>query len=125
MKTHIIDASGKRLGKLATEVAVLLKGKNKPTFTPNVLNSDKVVIVNTNNLDVDGKKSEKKMYHRYSGYPGGITTTSLKKLFQKDSREVIRKAVYGMLPKNKLRAKMLNNLEMYKNDMPSYRPKEN
>lgn len=124
MKTHIIDASGKRLGKLAVEAAVLLKGKNKATFTPNILSGDKVVIINTNNLDVDGKKSEKKMYHRYSGYPGGITTTSLKKLFLKDSREVIRKAVYGMLPKNRLRAKMLNNLRIYKNEMPASRPKE-
>lgn len=116
MNTHIVDVTGKRLGKIATQIAVLLKGKDKPSYTPNILNKDKIVVINTDNLDIEVKKSKGKMYHRYSGYPGGITSTSLRDLFEKDSRQVLRKAVYGMLPKNKLRNKMLQNLELHKND---------
>lgn len=116
MKTHIIDVTGKRLGKVATQVAVLLKGKHKASYLPHVYDGDKVVIVNSDQLDIETKKSEVKMYHRYSGYPGGITSISLEKLFKKDSREVVRQAIYGMLPKNRLRKLMLKNLEIHKNN---------
>lgn len=116
MKTHIIDVSGKRLGKIATQIAVLLKGKHKASYVPYMISGDKVVVVNADSLDVEGKKAKNKVYFHYSGYPGGITAITLQKQFKKDSREVIRKAIYGMLPKNRLRSKMLNNLEIYKND---------
>lgn len=115
-KTHIIDVSGKRLGKVATQVVVLLKGKHKASYLPYKYEGDKVVIVNSDHLDIETKKAEVKIYHRYSGYPGGISSISLEKLFKKNSREVVRQAVYGMLPKNRLRRLMLNNLEIHKNN---------
>lgn len=116
MKTHIIDVSGKRLGKIATRAAVLLKGKHKPSYLPHIYSGDKVIIVNSDNLDVESHKAGNKKYWHYSGYPGGISSITLGKLFKKNSREVIRKAIYGMLPKNRLRNIMLNNLEIHKND---------
>lgn len=116
MKTHIIDVSGKRLGKIATRAAVLLKGKHKPSYLPHIYSGDKVIIVNSDNLDVESHKAGSKKYWHYSGYPGGISSITLDKLFKKNSREVIRKAIYGMLPKNRLRNIMLNNLEIHKDD---------
>lgn len=124
MKTQIVDATGKRLGKIATHVAVLLKGKNKASYVPNVVCGDKVVIINIDDLDIDPKKAKGKKYHHYSGYPGGITSITLQKLFKKDSRQVVRKAIYGMLPKNKLRTKMLRNLELYKDGNTPYAKKD-
>lgn len=116
MNTHIIDVSGKRLGKIATQIAILLKGKHKATYLPHVFSGDKVTVINSNDLDIESHKADSKKYFHYSGYPGGISSITLQKLFGKDSRLVIRKAVYGMLPKNRLRRIMLNNLEIYKND---------
>lgn len=116
MTTQIIDVSGKRLGKIAAEIAVLLKGKHKANYLPNVFSGEKVIVVNSDQLDIEPHKAETKKYFHYSGYPGGISEISLKKLFAKDSRKVIWNAVYGMLPKNKLRNVMLKNLEICKDD---------
>lgn len=112
-KTYTIDATGKVLGRLAAEIAVLLRGKNKPDFSPHIDVGDSVVVINTSKIKVTGKKAEQKKYYRHSGYPGGIKETAYKKLFEKDSNEVLRKAIYGMLPKNKLRAKMMRRLKLY------------
>ncbi len=110
-ETHTIDASGKILGRFATEIAVLLRGKNKPDFIPNKDMGDFVVVKNINKIEVTGKKLEKKIYYHHSGYLGGLKETPLKKLFEKDPGEVLKRAVFGMLPKNKLRAKQIKRLK--------------
>lgn len=110
-KVYKFDASKEALGRLATKVAVILRGKNSATFSPN--NPDlsvKVTVYNTDNLKVTGNKMEDKIYYHHSGYPGGIKARSLKDYMVRDSREVFRKAVYGMLPKNKLRDKLISRL---------------
>jgi large subunit ribosomal protein L13 len=116
MKKHTIDATNKILGRLAVEVANLLRGKNKPDFVPYADRGDEVVVINTGKIKVTGQKLKKKIYYQHSGYPGGLKEISLEKALGKDSREVIRKAVYGMLPKNKLRDKMINKLKLYKGE---------
>lgn len=102
-KTHKIDATDKILGRLATEVAVLLRGKGKVDFTPNIDNGDFVEVSNADKIKVTGNKLEDKMYHHHSGYPGGLKSQSLKKMMEKDPSRALRIAVYGMLPKNKTR----------------------
>lgn len=111
-----IDAAGKILGRLATEAAVLLRGKNKPGFLPHITPENQVMIFNTDKLRVSGKKMKQKSYFRHSGYPGGLKEESLAKLFARDSREVVRRAVYGMLPKNRTRDKIIKNLKLYKQE---------
>jgi len=115
-KVYTIDASGKILGRLAAEIAVLLQGKHKPNFAPNVNTEDTLRVINTSKIKISGKKAEQKKYYRYSGYPGGIKKIDYKQLFEKDPNKVLRKAVYGMLPKNKLRAKMIKRLKLYAKD---------
>lgn len=110
---HLFDAKGKILGRLATEIAIVLSGKSRVDFTPNVDAGDFVVVVNTDKIDVTGNKDEKKVYHSYSGYPGGIYSITLGELREKDSRKIIQNAVYGMLPKNKLRAPRMARLLLY------------
>ena len=110
---HLFDAKGKILGRLATEIATVLSGKSRVDFTPNVDAGDFVVVINTDKIDVTGNKDEKKVYHSYSGYPGGIHFITLGKLREKDSRKIIQNAVYGMLPKNKLRAPRMARLLLY------------
>jgi len=111
-KTHTIDATGKALGRLATEVVFLLRGKNKANFLPYKDEGDSVVIKNTRKLKFTGKKLEQKIYYHHTGYLGGLKETPLKKIFGKDPAEVLRRAVFGMLPKNKLRAKMIKRLKI-------------
>jgi large subunit ribosomal protein L13 len=111
---YTIDASGKILGRLASEIAVLLMGKNKPGFLRYKDDGGIVIISNTDNIKVTGKNEDQKKYYKFSGYPGGIKEESYKKLFEKDSREVLRRAVLGMLPKNKLSARMIKRLDMHK-----------
>lgn len=113
-KYHLFDAQGKVLGRLATEIARVLSGRGKVDFTPHEDNGDFVVVINTDQIIVTGNKKEGKIYHRFSGYPGGITSISFKDQMKKDSTKVLYSAVYGMLPKNKLRDKMTNRLLMYK-----------
>ena len=111
-KTYLFDAKGKVLGRLATQVANVLSGKGKVSFTPHIDAGDSVVIINADKIVVTGNKLEGKIYHRFSGYPGGITSITLKDLLKKDATKVIMNAVNGMLPKNKLRARMMKRLHV-------------
>lgn len=111
-KTHIIDATDKILGRLATEIVVLLRGKHRPDFAPHKDMGDVVVIKNIKKLKITGKKIEQKKYFRHSEYLGGEKEIPLKKLFQERPAEVLKKAVFGMLPRNKLRAKMIKRLKI-------------
>lgn len=110
-KTHIIDANGKVLGRLASQIATLLHGKHKPNFVPNIDMGDFVIVKNVAKLKITGRKMEEKKYFRHSGYLGRGKEIPLKKLFQEKPDEVLRKAVFGMLPKNRLRAKMIKKLK--------------
>jgi large subunit ribosomal protein L13 len=110
---HVIDASDKILGKLATEAAKLLMGKHKPTFTRHLDTGDFVVIINAEKVRFTGKKAEQKLYHSHSGYPGGLKTINLEKLMQINPARVIEHAVKGMLPHNRLGAQMLKKLKVY------------
>ncbi|MCD6115307.1 50S ribosomal protein L13 [bacterium] len=113
-KTHIIDAKGKPLGRLASQIAILLRGKHKPQYQPHLDIGDFVIVKNVEKIKFTGKKFEKKKYYRHSGYLGGLKEIPLKKLFAKDPALVLKKAVWGMLPKNKLRAKMIKRLQFEK-----------
>ena len=112
-KWYVIDASDTTLGRVATQIATLLTGKRKPIFTAHIDCGDYVIVVNADHLQVTGNKLEDKMYYHHSGYPGGLTETKLKDKMSKDSTEVIRKAVRGMLPVNKLRDERLQRLKIY------------
>jgi len=108
---HTIDATNKVLGRLATKIAVLLLGKDKPNFDPSKDMGDFVIIKNVDKLIITGKKLEQKKYYRHSGYLGHLKEIPLKKLFKEKPKEVLKKAVYGMLPKTRLRAKMIKRLK--------------
>jgi len=110
---HLFDAQGKILGRLATEVAKVLSGRNKVDYTPHIDGGDFVVIINASQIKVTGKKLTDKIYHKFSGYPGGISLISFGDLLEKDPKKVIQNAVYGMLPKNKLRDKMMLRLDIH------------
>jgi len=112
-KTYTIDASNKILGRLATEVAVILRGKDEPDFLPYKLSNNRIIVFNIGKIILSGNKFEDKEYIRHSGYLGGITSVKFKDLFKKNPNEVFKKAVYRMLPKNKLRDKMIKNLKLY------------
>ncbi len=114
-KYHLFDAQGKILGRLATDIAKVLIGKDKVSYAPHQDGGDFVVVINSNGIEVSGNKREDKIYHRFSGYPGGIAAVSFKEQLKRDSRKLITQAVYGMLPKNKLRDRMTNRLLVYKN----------
>lgn len=114
-KYHLFDAKGKVLGRLATEISTILMGKNKVTYAPHIDGGDFIVLINTDLVEVTGNKAEDKMYHRFSGYPGGIHSINFQDQLKKDSRKLVYQAVYGMLPKNKLRDRMLTRLHLYKN----------
>ena len=108
--THTIDASNQSLGRIATKAAILLRGKADPAFKPYVIPSDKVVIKNISKINFMGSKKSSKIYYHYSGYPGGMSSTTLDDLWRKNPQEVVRKAVFGMLPKNRQRGIIINNL---------------
>ena len=110
---YVADASGKTLGRFATEIAQILKGKHKPTYTPHVDTGDFVIVVNADKIELTGKKWEQKQYHRHSNYPGGIKSTPYDKLKENDPELIIEKAVRGMLPHNKLGEKMYKKLKVY------------
>jgi len=116
MVYHLFDLQSKPMGRLATQIARILSGRNKVTFTSHIDDGDAVVVVNSDALVVSGGKETKKLYHHYSGYPGGIKTLKLEQMRVKDSRKIFREAVYGMLPKNKLRDKMIKRLFIYKDE---------
>ena len=115
-KWFIIDATGIPLGRIATEAARLLRGKHKPTFTPNVDTGDHVIIINAAKLVLTGNKLNDKMYRRHSGYPGGLKEVPYKKLMQIMPERAMEHAVKGMLPHNKLGAQMYTKLKVYKGE---------
>ena len=112
-KWHLIDAEGKTLGRLSTEIAKLLRGKHKVTFTPHVDGGDYVVIINAEKIEVTGKKRDNKVYRHHTGYIGNLKEINFKKLQEKKPEEIIRLSVSGMLPKNKLRAPMMKRLRIF------------
>jgi large subunit ribosomal protein L13 len=111
---HIVDADGLVLGRLATEVAALLRGKHKPTFAPHVDGGDHVIVVNADKVVLTSGKAEVKMAYRHSGYPGGLTSTSYADLMIDRSDQVVRDAITGMLPKNRLGRQMATKLKVYR-----------
>ena len=113
---HVIDASDKVLGRLATGVARLLMGKHKPMFSRNLDVGDYVVVINADKIRVTGNKAEQKLYYRHSGYPGGIKSISLEKMMETHPERVIEHAVKGMLPHNRLGASMRKKLKVYSGD---------
>ncbi|MFD2082252.1 large subunit ribosomal protein L13 [Actinopolymorpha cephalotaxi] len=110
---HVIDASDVVLGRLASQAATLLRGKHKPTFAPHVDTGDFVVIVNAEKVALSGNKRETKFAYRHSGYPGGLSAVPYGELLEKDPRKAIERAVWGMLPKNRLSRKLLKKLKVY------------
>jgi large subunit ribosomal protein L13 len=113
-KWFLIDAEGRVLGRMATTIANILRGKNKPIFTPHVDTGDFVVVVNAEKVKLTGNKLTGKIYYRHSGYPGGLKSTTPKKIIEKKPEELIRIAVKGMLPKNKLGRRLIKKLKVYK-----------
>ncbi len=109
----LVDAENKILGRLASKIASILKGKTKPIFSPYLDTGDFVVVINAQKIKLTGKKLKDKIYYHYSGYPGGMKSITPKDLLQKKPEEVIRKAVWGMLPKNSLGRQMLTKLKVY------------
>jgi large subunit ribosomal protein L13 len=110
---HVIDAEGAILGRVATEVATLLRGKHKPIWAPHVDTGDHVVVINASKLAIDARKLQQKKYHRHTGYPGGIRTRNLEELLARDPEKVMRLAVRRMLPKGPLGRRQLKKLKVY------------
>jgi large subunit ribosomal protein L13 len=112
-KWFVIDAQGQTLGRLATRVATVLRGKHKPIYTPHIDCGDYVIVVNADKINVTGQKLDQKMYYRHSGYPGGLKQITLRRQLQTHPERVIEAAVRGMLPKNRLGRKMFKKLKVY------------
>jgi large subunit ribosomal protein L13 len=110
---YVVDASGKTLGRLATQIADTLRGKRKPAYTPHIDTGDFVVVVNAEKVAVTGNKRAQKLYHRHSGYPGGLRTRTLEQMMARRPEEVLRLAVKGMMPRNRLARKQLTKLKIY------------
>ncbi len=109
----VVDAAGQNLGRLTAQIATLLLGKHKPTFTPGVPMGDYVVVINASRITYTGNKENEKMYHKHSGYPGGLKSVSLRDQLNKHPDRVIRDAVWGMLPKNKFSRQVIKRLKVY------------
>lgn len=112
-KWYVIDAADQRLGRLATEIAQMLRGKNKPTYTPHMDTGDFVVVINADKVQVTGRKREQKLYRRHSGRPGGMKTETFAKLQDRVPERIIEQAVKGMLPKNALGRQLFTKLKVY------------
>ena len=112
-KWYVIDAEGKTLGRLASEIASILRGKKKPIYTPHVDTGDYVILINAEKVEVTGKKRKEKIYRRYTGYPGGIREITFEKLQAKNPEEIIRHAVKGMMPEGRLGRQMFKKLKIY------------
>lgn len=110
---YVVDASDQVLGRLASQVAMRLRGKHKPVFTPHMDTGDFIIVVNAEKVKLTGRKLDQKMYWRHSGYPGGIRGTTARRLLEQKPEEVVRQAVRGMLPKNRLGRKLLKKLKVY------------
>ena len=113
---YVVNASGKTLGRLATEIAKRLRGKHKAEYTPHMDTGDYIVVINAKDVRVSGNKQKDKMYHHHTGYPGGIESINFEKLMQKKPERVIEKAVKGMLPKGPLGREMFRKLKVYADD---------
>lgn len=114
---HIIDLKSKSLGRITTEIARILMGKNKPTFTPGADTGDFVIAINSDQIKLTGRKWEQKIYYRHTGFMGGIRETTAQKQLEKDSTKIVLQAVKGMLPKNIFGRKLLGKLKVYKNEV--------
>ncbi len=112
-KWYVVDADGKTLGRLATEIASILRGKRKPIFTPNVDTGDFVIVVNAEKIELTGKKLDQKMYRHHTGFPGGLKELTAREFMAKKPEQVITLAVKGMLPKNSLGRSMIKKLKVY------------
>ncbi len=121
---YVVDATDKALGRLATEVARRLRGKHKPEFAPHMDNGDHIVVINAEKIRVTGRKETDKIYHRHSGYPGGIKSAPLKKVRETHPERLVEKAVQGMLPKNSLGRAMFRKLHVYIGPEHSHRAQE-
>jgi len=110
MKIHKIDATNKPLGRLASQIALLLRGKQEPTYQPNIMPDIQVVISNIKNVKLTGNKMSQKKYHHYSGYPGGLVSVEISRKFSQNPAWVLKHAVYGMLASNRMRDKIIRNL---------------
>jgi len=110
---YLVDARGQSLGRLATKIASVLLGKNEPSFTPGVDIGNRVVVINAEQITVTGKKMEEKMYYRHSQYPGGLKSISLRRQLETHPDRVLKSAVWGMLPHNKLGKRIIKNLKVY------------
>jgi len=113
---YVVDAAGKNLGRLASRIATILRGKHKPNYTPHLDVGDFVIVVNAEKVAVTGRKLRRKMYYRHSLYPGGLKQVSLEQMLQKHPTRVIEHAVRGMLPKNRLGRRMIKKLKIYAGD---------
>jgi len=120
---HLIDASGRVLGRLVPEIVKLVQGKHKTTYVPNMDIGDYVVVINASKVIITGKKSLSKEYTNYSGYPGGLKKINFEDLLKKDAREVVKRAVSGMLAKNKFRSDRLNRVNVFPNAEHSFKSK--
>ncbi|MDP8940183.1 MAG: 50S ribosomal protein L13 [Actinomycetota bacterium] len=112
-KWYVVDAEGKTLGRLASEIARVLRGKNKPQYTPHVDTGDFVVVVNADRVSVTGRKAEQKLYRRHTGYPGGLREASYEQMMDRKPTEILHKAVYGMMPKTRLGRQQFRKLKIY------------
>ncbi|MBC8163580.1 MAG: 50S ribosomal protein L13 [Roseiflexaceae bacterium] len=110
---YVVDAAGQTLGRLSTQIATLLRGKHKPTFTPHIDGGDFVVVVNAEKVRVTGRKDQQKMYYRHSGYPGGFKQIPYKRMLASHPDRIIRFAVKGMIPKTRLGRQVMNKLKVY------------
>lgn len=112
----VVDAAGKTVGRLATQIATLLRGKHKPDFTPNQLGGDFVIVLNADKVVFSGNKLDQKVYTRYSGYQGGLKSVTAREMLTKHPERVIKRAVWGMVPKNRLGRRMIRRLKIYTGD---------
>jgi large subunit ribosomal protein L13 len=120
---HLIDVSGKVLGRVVPQIVKFIQGKNKPDYVQNLDMGDHVIVINASKVLVTGKKAQSKKYTNYSGYPGGLKKINFSDLLKKDSREIIKRAVSGMLPKNKFRSQRLNRVQVFPDAEHSFKDK--
>ena len=112
-KWYVVDAEGKNLGRMASQIAAILRGKNKPTYTPHVDCGDYVIVINAEQVEVTGKKRKEKIYKRHTGYPGGLREVTFERMMEKHPTEVVRHAVKGMMPNGRLGRQMYKKLKVY------------
>ena len=112
-KWYVVDAEGQTLGRLATQIARVLRGKNKAQYTPHIDTGDFVVVINADRIEVTGRKAEQKIYYRHTGYPGGLKEVSYERMMDRKPTEIVRKAVWGMMPKSRLARAQFKKLKIY------------